>query len=229
MRPCQSDLWVRDSHGADPLESHHTYKTIRGSGPASTGFVKGRSCLTGLISCDKQDDLIGGWGKGWECIYQDLGKAFHTISHSILINITIISCFSFYLTFSVFFYTGMNLLHYFSSFFQPILYFSQIMFYLCTSFFCCCFPFSLIALPACLALHWHLKENTLSQELRSRCLETKPNCRGQNAAAPKLPRRDSSLDFTTAWNVNLILFSFSLKGIWSVWNSPSYTLLWLWM
>lgn len=56
-----------------------------------------------------QDNLFGGRGKGSECIYLDLGKAFHTTSHSILTNITIIS-FSFYLTFSVSFYTGMNLL-----------------------------------------------------------------------------------------------------------------------
>lgn len=98
----------------------------------------------------------------------------------------------------------MNLLRCFCSFFYPILSFSQIMFYLCTSFFSCCSPFSLIALPVSLALHWHFKENTLSQQLRSQCLETKLNCRGQNAVAPKLPRRDSSLDFTTELSLNQI-------------------------
>lgn len=165
-------------------------------------FVKGRSCLYDLISCDKMTCLVGEGKAENASTLEDLGKAFHTISHSILTNITIISFFSFYLTFSVFFYTGMNLLCCFCSFFYLILSFSQIMFYLCTSFFCCCSPFSLIALPASLALHWYLKENTLSQQLRSQWLETKPNCRGQNAAAPKLPRRDSSLNFTTELSLN---------------------------
>lgn len=83
--------------------------------PSQARFVKGRSCLIDLISYDRRQITslvicLVGEGKAENAIYLDLSKAFHTISYSILTNITIISFFSFYLTFSVFFYTGMNLL-----------------------------------------------------------------------------------------------------------------------
>ncbi|GAB0203970.1 hypothetical protein GRJ2_002862600 [Grus japonensis] len=58
-------------------------KVIR---PSQHGFMKGRSCLTNLISFyDKMTCLVGE-GKAVDVVYLDFTKAFDTISHSILLK-----------------------------------------------------------------------------------------------------------------------------------------------
>ncbi|GAB0188205.1 mitochondrial enolase superfamily member 1 [Grus japonensis] len=54
--------------------------------PSQHGFMKGRSCLTNLISfCDKVTHLVDE-GKAVDVVYLDFNKAFDNISHSILLE-----------------------------------------------------------------------------------------------------------------------------------------------
>jgi len=54
--------------------------------PSQHGFVKGRSCLTDLLSFyDKVTHLVGE-GRAVDVAYLDCGKAFDTIFHSILLE-----------------------------------------------------------------------------------------------------------------------------------------------
>jgi len=59
-------------------------KDNEGIRPSQHGFIKGRSCLTKLISfCDQVTHLVGE-GKAVDVVYPDFSKAFHTVPHSIL-------------------------------------------------------------------------------------------------------------------------------------------------
>ncbi|PKU33632.1 rna-directed dna polymerase from mobile element jockey-like [Limosa lapponica baueri] len=54
--------------------------------PSQHGFMKGRSCLTNLISCyDKVTHLVDE-GKAVDVIYLDFSKAFDMVSHSIFLE-----------------------------------------------------------------------------------------------------------------------------------------------
>ena len=65
------------------MSSRSTCRVIR---PSQHGFMKGRSCLTNLISFyDKVTRLVDE-GKAVDVVYLDFGKAFDTISHNILLK-----------------------------------------------------------------------------------------------------------------------------------------------
>jgi len=58
-------------------------KDNQGIRPSQRGFMKGRSCLTNLISfCDQVTCLVEE-GKALDVVYLDFSKAFDTVSHSI--------------------------------------------------------------------------------------------------------------------------------------------------
>ncbi|KAK4827592.1 LOW QUALITY PROTEIN: hypothetical protein QYF61_019494 [Mycteria americana] len=53
--------------------------------PSQHGFMKGRSCLTNLISYDKVTHLVDE-GKAVDVVYLEFSKAFDTVSYSILLE-----------------------------------------------------------------------------------------------------------------------------------------------
>ena len=52
--------------------------------PSQHGFMKGRSCLTNLISFYDRVTCLLEEGKAVDVVYFDFSKAFDTVSHSIL-------------------------------------------------------------------------------------------------------------------------------------------------
>ena len=48
------------------------------------GFMRGRSCLTNLISFHDQVTHVVDEGKAVDVVYLDFSKAFNTVSHSIV-------------------------------------------------------------------------------------------------------------------------------------------------
>jgi len=61
-------------------------KDNKGIRPSQHGFVKGRSCLTNLISFYDQVTLLVDEGKAVDVIYLDFSKAFDTVPQSILLE-----------------------------------------------------------------------------------------------------------------------------------------------
>ena len=48
------------------------------------GFMKGRSCLTNMISFYNQETCLVDEGKAMDVVYREFGKAFDSVSHIIL-------------------------------------------------------------------------------------------------------------------------------------------------
>jgi len=61
-------------------------KDNQGIRPSQPGFIKGRSCLTNLISFYDQVTRLLDEGKAVEIIYLDFSRAFDTVPHSILLE-----------------------------------------------------------------------------------------------------------------------------------------------
>jgi len=61
-------------------------KDNQGIRPSQHGFMKGRSCLTSLISFYDQVTHLEDEGKALEVVHLDFSKAFDTVPHSILLE-----------------------------------------------------------------------------------------------------------------------------------------------
>ena len=61
-------------------------KDNQGIRPSQHGFMKGRCCLTNLISFYDQVTCLVEEGKAADVIYLDFSKAFDTVPHSIFLE-----------------------------------------------------------------------------------------------------------------------------------------------
>jgi len=61
-------------------------KDNQGIRPSQQGFMKGRSCLTNLISFYDQVTCLVDEGKAVDVVYPDFSKAFNSVTHSILLE-----------------------------------------------------------------------------------------------------------------------------------------------
>jgi len=61
-------------------------KDNQGIRPSQHGFMKGRSCLTNLISCYDQVTRLVDGRKAVDVVCLDFSKAFDTVPHGILLG-----------------------------------------------------------------------------------------------------------------------------------------------
>jgi len=61
-------------------------KDNQGMRPSQHGFMKGRSCLTNVISFYDQVTRLVDEGQAVDVSYVDISRAFDTVSHSILLE-----------------------------------------------------------------------------------------------------------------------------------------------
>jgi len=61
-------------------------KDNQGIRPSQHGFMKGRSCLTNMISFYDQVTCLVDEGKAVDDIYLDFSETFDTVSHSIILE-----------------------------------------------------------------------------------------------------------------------------------------------
>uniref|UniRef100_A0A8B9BFW3 Reverse transcriptase domain-containing protein n=1 Tax=Anser brachyrhynchus TaxID=132585 RepID=A0A8B9BFW3_9AVES len=66
------------------MQSHSICRTTRGIRPSQHGFMKGKSCLTNLISFYDRVTRLVDEGKAVDIAYLDFSKAFDMVSHSVL-------------------------------------------------------------------------------------------------------------------------------------------------
>ena len=66
------------------IEAHLGDKAV--IGPSQHGFMRGRSCLTNLISFDDKITHLVDQGKAADVIFLDFSKAFDTVSQRTLLD-----------------------------------------------------------------------------------------------------------------------------------------------
>ncbi|XP_052629063.1 uncharacterized protein LOC128134875 [Harpia harpyja] len=87
LRACQPDVGTGEYYGTVHLGvlTWHV-QDKQGIRPSQHGFMKGRSCLTNLISFYDQVTHLVDEGKAMDVVYLDFSKAFDPVSHGILLE-----------------------------------------------------------------------------------------------------------------------------------------------
>lgn len=86
LQSCQPNLGARQGHGAGHSECKHIAGTGIRPNQHKHGFMKGRFCLTNLISIHSKVTCLVDEEKTADIVYPDFSTAFVTVSHSILLK-----------------------------------------------------------------------------------------------------------------------------------------------